>query len=164
MWFPDGKRILLNGAEQGRGVRSYILDIEGGKPRPITPEGMVVRLVSPDGQWLITSGPQQKLSLFPVAGGEPHLILGQTDGDEPIQWSADGRSIYVRQDGGDLNTMSVFRLDLSTGRRELRKEYIPADPVRDARTLPMAMTPDGRSYAYTYGRNFLDLYLVKGLK
>jgi hypothetical protein len=29
------------------------------------------------GRWLITSGPEQKLSLFPVAGGEPPLHRGR---------------------------------------------------------------------------------------
>jgi eukaryotic-like serine/threonine-protein kinase len=164
IWFPDGKRILLSGNEQGQNPRSYILELEGGKPRPITPEGTVGRLVSPDGRWLITSNAQQKLSLFPVAGGDPRPIPGQASRDEPIQWSTDGGSIYVRQDGGDLNIMRVYRLDLATGRRGLWKEYIPADPVRAAQFLPLALTPDGNSYAYTYARNFYDLYLVKGLK
>jgi eukaryotic-like serine/threonine-protein kinase len=163
-WFPDGRRILLNGNEQGRGVRGYILNLEGGKPSPITPEGIASRLVSPDGQWLITSDAQQKLSLFHLGGGEPHSVPGQADGDEPVQWSADGRSIYVRQDRQDLNTMRIYRLELSTGRRELRKEYIPAEPSRAARLLPLALAPDGKSYAYTYARNFYDLYLVKGLQ
>ena len=166
IWFPDGKRILLNGNERGQParLRSYILNLEGGKPRPITPEGIAGRLVSPDGQWIVTVGPQQKLSLFPVAGGEPRPIPGQADGDEPIQWSADGRKIYVRQDNQEINIMRVYQLDLSTGGRELRKEYIPADPVRSAQVLPLVMTPDGKSYAYTYSRNSYDLYLVKGLK
>jgi hypothetical protein len=70
----------------------------------------------------------------------------------------------VRQDRQDLNTMRIFRLELSTGRRELRKVYTPADPVRAARFLPLALAPDGKSYAYTYARNFFDLYLVKGLQ
>jgi serine/threonine protein kinase/dipeptidyl aminopeptidase/acylaminoacyl peptidase len=169
MWFPDGKRILANGAEPGRGQRSYILNLEGGelgggKPRPITPEGIAGRLVSPDGQWLITSDAQQKLSRFPVAGGEARAVPGQADRDEPIQWSADGRSIYVRQDGQDPKFKLVYRLEFATGRRELWKEYVVADPVRDAQSLPMALTPDGKSYAYTYMRSLYDLYLVKGLK
>jgi hypothetical protein len=28
----------------------------------------------------------------------------------------------------------------------------------------LVMTPEGRSYAYTYARNLRDLYLVEGLK
>jgi hypothetical protein len=164
IWFPNGKRALLNGNEPGRGLRSYILELKGGKPLPITPEGITGRLVSPDGQWLLISDAQQKLSLLPVAGGEPQPVSGQVARDEPIQWSADGRSIYVRQDGRDLNLMRVYRLELSSGRRELRKEYSPADPVRAAQFLPLTLTPDGKSYAYTYARNYFDLYLVKGLK
>lgn len=164
IWFPDGKRILLNGNEQGRGVRSYILGLEGGKLHPITSEGIAGSLISPDGQLILTVDPRQKLTLFPVAGGEPHPVPGQADGDEPIQWSADGRSIYVRQDNQDLNTMKVYRLDLSTGGRELWKEYVPADPVRVVQVFPLRLAPDGKSYAYTYARNYFDLYLVKGLK
>jgi Tol biopolymer transport system component len=164
MWFPDGRRILMNGNEHGQGVRGYILELEGGKPRPITPEGITGSLISPDGQWLITSDALQNLSLFPLAGREPHPVPGQVNGDQPVEWSADGRSIYVRQDKQYLNTMRIYRLELSTGHRELLKEYIPADPVRIAQFLPLVLTPDGKSYAYTYALNFYDLYLVKGLK
>ena len=30
--------------------------------------------------------------------------------------------------------------------------------------LPVLLTPDGRSYVYSYGRFLNDLYLVDGLK
>jgi hypothetical protein len=39
VFFPDGKRVLACGHEAGHGVRCYVQDIEGGKPRAITPEG-----------------------------------------------------------------------------------------------------------------------------
>jgi len=38
-FLPDGKRILINGNESRHSVRSYIVDLSGGKPRAITPEG-----------------------------------------------------------------------------------------------------------------------------
>jgi dipeptidyl aminopeptidase/acylaminoacyl peptidase len=43
-WHPDGKRILIAGAEKGRGERLYVRDLEGGKLRPVTPEGLVLSL------------------------------------------------------------------------------------------------------------------------
>src|SRR5262245_61862903 len=52
-WFPDGKRILIVGIEPGHGTRNYTRDLAGGKPRPITPEGIAGRWVSPNGQWII---------------------------------------------------------------------------------------------------------------
>lgn len=31
-WFPDGQRLLLTGAAEGEGLRTYEMDLEGGKP------------------------------------------------------------------------------------------------------------------------------------
>ena len=42
-WFPDGKRILFAGFEEGKGQRMYVQDLSGGAPRPITPEGVAER-------------------------------------------------------------------------------------------------------------------------
>ena len=54
-WLPDGKRIVFNAAERG-GTRCYVMDIAGGAPRAITPEGTSLFLgqkaVSPDGEWV----------------------------------------------------------------------------------------------------------------
>jgi hypothetical protein len=33
-WFPDGKHLLLNGATEGLPLRTFEMDLEGGKPRP----------------------------------------------------------------------------------------------------------------------------------
>lgn len=162
-WFPDSKRILVVGSEPGQGVRSYVLNREGGALQPVTPEGVAARLISPDGKMIIAGRNRQARSLFPAEGGEPLPIPGLAADDELIQWSADGRSIYVKRNAPDSAIVQVSRLDLATGRRELWKEFVP-DPTRLARTVPMVLTPDGKSYAYTYVRHNADLYLVKGLK
>jgi Tol biopolymer transport system component len=56
-WFPDGKRILFSAARHGRPPRLYVEEIEGGTPRPITPEGVEIGPVSPDGNSVIGRGP-----------------------------------------------------------------------------------------------------------
>src|SRR4030095_6123977 len=35
---PDGKRIVIAAAEPGHGVRGYVMDLPGGKPRAFTEE------------------------------------------------------------------------------------------------------------------------------
>ena len=51
-WFPDGKRILFAGLEEGKGQRMYVQDLSGRPPRPITAEGVTERAntLTPDGE------------------------------------------------------------------------------------------------------------------
>jgi serine/threonine protein kinase len=163
-WFPDGKRIIIVGQEAGRGVRSYVLPVDAGRPQAVTPEGMAGTLISPDGLRLIVSNQRGEFSLFPLeSSGEVHPIAGLAPGDEPIQWSADGSSIYVRRNLEGTATVRVIRLDLSTGAAAPWKDFV-LDPSRTSSVVPIVITRDGRSYAYTYGRYSSDLYLVTGLR
>jgi hypothetical protein len=58
----------------------------------------------------------------------------------------------------------VFRVELTTGDRPLWKTLTPSDPVgvEDARET-VVITPDARSYCYTYLRRLGDLFVVDGL-
>ena len=80
----------------------------------------------------------------------------------PIQWASDGRSLYVCRPA--QLPARVFLLDISSGRRNLWKELSPFDPAGLSVILNIAITPDGKSYAYDYGQVLSDLYLVEGLK
>jgi Tol biopolymer transport system component len=168
-WFPDGEQILFTGLEAGHELRSYVQDISGGQPQPITEEGIIALLVSPDGKrivaWAPDSGPDGRYYLSPVDGTKATPIPGLEMGEMPIQWSADGRALYVRS-SGDFTT-NIYRIDLPSGRRELRKEIVP-DQVGflslEGKPGGMQITPDGKSYAYTYWTALRDLFLAEGLK
>jgi hypothetical protein len=58
----------------------------------------------------------------------------------------------------------IFRLELSTRRREPWKELRPDDLAGVNVTATVVLTRDARSYAYTSGQLLSDLYLVEGLK
>ena len=162
-YFPDGKHILFTGNEPGKGVRLYVQALAGGAARPITPEGVTeIGAISPDGQQVAATGPDGQLWLYPVAGGDPRLIPGTTTNETPISWSQEGRALYVRR-GNGLPT-KVYRLDLATGRQELWKELSPSDATGVFGIDSVLLTPDAKSYAYSYGRILSDLYLVEGLK
>jgi len=115
-WFPDGNRIMIVAQESGQRVRTYVHRGDAERPQPLTPEGMAGILISPDGLRLIVSNERGVFSLFPLEGSAgAHPIAGLAPGDQPIQWTADGRSIYVRRNVERTGTARVFRLDLSTG-------------------------------------------------
>jgi Tol biopolymer transport system component len=167
-WFPDGQQILFTGMVTGHGLRSYVQDISAGQPRPITEEGIIALLVSPDGKRLISWAPDKspdgKYYLSPIDGTRSTPVPGLEMGEIPIQWSADGRALYARS--GDFSA-GIYRIDLSNGRRELRKEIVP-DQVGflglEVTPGGIQITPDGKSYVYTYWTALRDLFLAEGLK
>lgn len=163
-WFPDGKRFVFSGNEPDHGVRLYTQDISGSKPKPISPEGVdaVSFAVSPDGQSIVGIGPDQKGYLYPAAGGDPKLVNGMEAGDIPINWSQDGRSIYLYRSGEV--PAKVYRVELATGKKTVWKEIAPLDPTGVSTIGPILITPDGKTYVYGFHRTLGDLYLVEGLK
>ena len=145
-------------------MRLYVQDVAGGKPQAISPEGVGASafVISPDRDLVAAVGPDHKGYLYPIAGGDPRPIPGLATGEEPIEWTADGHSLYIYRPG-ELPA-KVYRLDLATGARTLWRQLMPSDPAGVERIGPIRMTPDGKTYVYGYHRTLADLYLVEGLK
>jgi hypothetical protein len=132
----------------------------------VTPEGSgagyLGHAISPDGRFVAGAGPDSGIRIYAVEGGTPAPIAGLSEGEVPIQWSADGQFLYVYRPL-ELPTR-VFRLELSTGRRELWKQLLPDNLAGVSNMLSVVLTRDGQSYAYSCGQNVSDLYLVEGLR
>jgi eukaryotic-like serine/threonine-protein kinase len=160
-WFPDGEKLLFTGNEPNRPLRTYLQDTRGGAPTPLTPEGTPAMHVSPDGKYL-TAVVAGKLNLIPIGGGAPRPAVDVQAGESVVRWSADGRSLFLRQNEG-LTAVKINRLDLTSGREEPWKELKPADPV-GVQVAQVVMTPDGNAYAYSFQRDICTLYLADGLK
>ncbi|MEX1245249.1 MAG: protein kinase [Thermoanaerobaculia bacterium] len=164
-WLPDNKSVLLAGNAPGRGVRLYVQSIDGGAPRAVTTEGIDTAFpgfaISPDGKLVAAIGPDHKGVLFPMDGGLARPIAGLVDGEFPLRFSQHGKSLFVWK--RDLPAR-VYSIDLEAGRHELWKELMPLDPSGVERISNVVVTPDGKSYAYTYSRLLSDLFVVEGLK
>src|SRR6202522_58558 len=142
-WFPDGKRFVFSGNEPGHGVRFYMEDISGGTPKAISPEGVDAQnfAVSPDGQFVVGIGPDQKSYLFSTTGaGDPRVVAGWESGDVPISWSQDGRAISLYRTGEV--PAKVYRLELATGKKSVLKQIAPLDPTGVSTIGPILMTPN----------------------
>jgi len=163
-WFPDGRRILIGGNLPGRGAQLFIQDVPDGHPRPITPEGVtfLFDVISPDGKWIVATGTDRKIDLYPVEPGEPHAVPGLESVDIPLRWTADGASIFVYRPSAP--PLRVEKVDVKTGRRTLWKEIRPSDPSGVNQVGPIQISPDEKTYVYSYRRMLGDLYLATGLR
>jgi WD40 repeat protein len=159
-WLPDGKSVVFSGSEAGRGRRSYIQDLSGGLPRAISAEGIAGWKLSPDGRFVAALSADQRLFVCPTSGDSGRFVSQLAPYEQILQWATDGRSLYVEVGGIDLR---VSRIDLATGIKTPWRTYRLPDPA-GASFLNSVLTPDTRSYAYTYGKRFSVLYLVEGLK
>ena len=160
-WLPDGKRIVFVGSEAGHASRTYLQDLTGGLPGPVTPEGIAGVIVSPDGRFVAGVSRDQRLHACPIGGGDPTPVTDLLPRERMLQWASDGRSLYVGRFGGA--SVSVARIDRETGRRVPWRVFSVPD-LAGAGFLSVVLTPDARSYAYSYVRRLDDLYLVEGLK
>lgn len=162
-WLPDGRGVVLAARQRARPQRLFVQPLDGGGPRPLTPERVSARqvVVSPDGQWVVAVPADGPLTLYPVGQGAPRPIAGTEKEDQPLQWSADGKTLYVQR---GLVPMQVYAIDLASGKRTLWRELTPEDRAGVPALTRICLTRDARSYAFGYSRALSELYLVDGLR
>jgi WD40 repeat protein len=162
-FLPDGKRAVFLGRAGTGSRRLYVQNLDG-EPRTISPEGMPrgPLSISPDGRFVAAQGPDSKITIYPVDGGAPRPLTGSEAGESPILWSADGTLLFVYRTSD--TPARVFKVDAATGRRELWKTIAPTDRSGLVAIDNIVMTPDTRSYAYSYQRILTSLEVVEGLR
>jgi eukaryotic-like serine/threonine-protein kinase len=161
-WMPDGKQIVFSANRPGHAVQCFAQDVDGGKPRPLTPEGVTFCKISPDGKLIAGNG----LSgggfwLYPVEGGESRPIPGLQTG-ESFAWTSDPRWLYVYR--RKQSPVKVYRLNILTGQRQFFREITPPDLAGLHDISRIYFSADDRAYVYSYTRLLSELYLVMGLK
>jgi len=168
-FFPDGRRIWFMSQEHSGDRRAWVQDLGGGKPRAITPPSVGGVLLSGDGRFLSGRAADGDWHLYSTETTETHKIVGLLPGEEPVQWTADGKFIYVRgadalRPGELAANTRVYRLDPWTGRRELWKEIRPLNPSGGGGIGTILFSADGKTCVYTHHRYSSELFLVEGLK
>ncbi|MFZ0880077.1 MAG: hypothetical protein WA002_11305 [Candidatus Acidiferrales bacterium] len=107
-------------------------------------------------------GADQRIYLYPTAGGHPRGVAGVDAGERAVAWSADDRALYVYR--YDEMPARVFQLDLASGKRTLWKQLLPPDPAGVDHIGGIILSQDAKSYVYSYYPNLSDLYVVEGAK
>src|SRR5262249_52287582 len=134
-------------------------DLKDGKLRPIGPDSGrfgAESPISPDGRQILLRTKDRKLWLLDAdGGGVPRPVSAFPEDLYPIRWCADGRSVFARRGAG------IYRVDLSSGRTQLWKEF--ASPGRGGLDR-IVLTADGSSYVLNYGRYLSDLWTIDGVR
>jgi eukaryotic-like serine/threonine-protein kinase len=163
-WLPDSQGIVFTAKQEGHGARIYLQKSITAAATPVSPEGIdpLVLALAPDGSQVAGIGADGKAYLYSLTGAPTKSVPGLLPSEQLIEWSADGKSLYVYRPGEF--PAKVSQLDITTGKRTLWRSLAPADPAGVSQIGPIVMTPDGTSYIYGYHRTLSDLYLVEGLK
>jgi eukaryotic-like serine/threonine-protein kinase len=161
-FLADGKRITLNASEPGHAVRTYLVDLEGGKPIPITPEGIAGGLVSPDGQYIFRVNDGNGVAVYATAGGPPRTVPDLEPNFNAVLWSDDNSSVYGYLPG--QVPAKVYKVDLLTGKKVLIQELQPPTNAGVANIAPVVVTNDASRFAYSYYQVSSVLYVISGLR
>ena len=167
VWMPDGRRFLFSARTGDNPWRVYLQDTSGEAARPFGPEGYGVGgPVSPDGKTAILnrSGAQVEANWFfvRVEGGEVRPIPGVgEDVVDVLRWDGTGRSLYLRKGGQHTE---IWRLDIESGRQEKLGAIGPSDATGTDGLDTLFLTPDGKTYAYSFQRRLSTLFVVTGLR
>jgi hypothetical protein len=159
-FLADGNHIFFNANEPGHGVRCYLVGLDGEKPAPITPEGMVGASISPNGRSLLVND-NGVVEVYPVGGGAPHAIPNLEKNFAPLQWADDVSAIGFVV--GELPTQ-VYKVNSTTGEKVLLKELRPETTTGVVSIAPVVTNREGTRFAYSYYELFSVLYLLSGAR
>jgi Tol biopolymer transport system component len=156
-WLPGGEEVMFLGHTKNGKTTLYRQDIHGGKPIPITNDIVLPWTVSRDENWFAANNREGFLTIYSLKDGRP-LHATQHQGYWPICWTKDQTGIYVIR-ASDLPG-KIYRFDRATDQITVWKELHPSDPAGIEAIGPLLITPDEKSYAYSYRRILGSLYLA----
>jgi len=154
-------RYLLHLADDTGALHSHIIDPRTDQLSPVAGERYVT-LIAPNGSCGVIPGGSE-LRVVSLESETVQNVCSLANGWVPIRWSVRGNEIFVFEPGKDYALGSILRVNVHTGEQTEWLVLHPADSA-GAYFLPwLDITPDGRSYAYTYQQDLCDLYLIDGL-
>lgn len=161
-FLTDSQRIIANGNQPGHAIRCFVLDLSGGRPAPVTPEGTVCGPSAPDSRFVVGVKPNSAAAIYPLGGGSPRLIPGLEAGFLPVQWSSDGSVLYGYHQG-ELPSR-IYKVSIDSGKQTVVQELRPGVPAGVVMVAPVQVSRDGTRFAYSYNQTLSVLYLISGLR
>ncbi|MGD0181648.1 MAG: hypothetical protein ABSC15_17700 [Terriglobales bacterium] len=162
VWFPDGKHLLLTGATEGQSLRSYEMDLEGGKPQPLGPPDFVGSAIAKDGKQIAGRNGSAEAVVFDRQTQKLQVVPGVEPHDQIENWTEDGKGLLVVSatpwDG------RIYRVDTTSGKRTLLQAVDPSEKAGSTQDVRLVYAERSKTYAYSTVRVLGALYVVEGLE
>lgn len=156
-WNPDGESITAAADDHGI-PHLFRVPLNGGSPRAFVSEYSLDPAWSPDGRFLIYTGPDigtmfSVKAITPEATPHPMPPLQLSRGERQLVFLSGGKSLVMLR--GELQHKNLWILDLQTG-AERQLTDLPSDfDVRD-----FDISPDGRDVVLERVREHSDVVLM----
>ena len=160
----DGKRVIAVGATHGKPPRLWSFPLDGGDATAIGPDQLDLSpdvieahlrfAASPDGKWIALPA-QKGVRLVATTGGGTRDLTAP-HGETPLEFSTDGKSLFVIRTKGWPR--AVERVDLATGAHTAIK---PIELVEHPERLDMVVDGSGSTIAYSWVATSADLYVLE---
>jgi Tol biopolymer transport system component len=162
-WCPDGHHFLLYASPSGQAGGLYLTDVDGAPPKLVGPDRVPPSGVGADGHSFLVHEPKAWVMRSLLASNAERVVAGINNDEFPIAWARDGKHVFVQAPGP--TGISIYKVDLDSGQRELWQTVKPKDQV-GLRPMnnPVAVTSDGRWMAFTYKTQLGQLYRSDTLK
>ena len=158
-FFRDGRRVALVGKRGEEASRVFVLDMQSGEIRPISPElAPTFRMaISPDQRFVATADLDGTPVIFPVEGGAPDRMTELGPRFDVVGWLKDQTLLAFER-----NTLPtrVVRFDPRTRGVTAVRTLAPADVAGVPRLTKVVVTPDGKTFAFHFRRRTDVLYLL----
>lgn len=164
-FFPDGSRLLVLGHEPGKGMRHFIVKLDGSAPEPLTPEGSASisrwgRAVAPNGEMVCVRNAQNKSVIWPLTGGKPRIVESISTNEVVLAFSKDSQSLYVSE---AIAAKAVYRVEIATGDRSVAREIPPVERTGLFWNGAPVFSENGQSYLRSVHRYYSTLFVGSGL-
>jgi eukaryotic-like serine/threonine-protein kinase len=166
-WLKDGKRFVVSARKPADADYHLFANPEGStafirvSDVPVTARRIFH--LSPDNRWIATLDKDDHLLLLSTRDGAAVRLPEAGPDAIPRGWSSDGHLWASR--GGDRTPVAarLRKLDIEHRRVLEERTVSPAEASGAIYLRDIAISPDGHTVAYVYGRNVGYLYLLHGL-
>ena len=157
-WAPDGQSITTAANEDGV-PHLFRVQLNGGSPVRLAPDYALDPLWSPDGRFLIYSGPDvgttfSVKAITAESAPQPLPALALTRGARHFAFLAGGRELVALR--GEIQHKNLWLIDLNTGAERQLTNLPPDINVRD-----FDVAPDGRNIILERVQDRSDVVLLE---
>jgi Tol biopolymer transport system component len=159
-WFPDGKHLAIVGMGEGKLERSYVMDLSTGQLQPLGPEQFKVQEAAKDGKRILGVMPAGWV-IFNTETQQQQPVKGIGENESAMGWTRDDEGLMV--EASEPGAVSIYRLDLSTGKRTTLKTVEMKDRS-GVMGLFVELAKDEKSYATLKVTTMDTLWMADGMR